>query len=62
MIRKVLHTYQAQGLDEITIHENELIEIYSEGETEKQMFHSFLLFHKCMKNSFRSLRMVARKE
>ena len=35
MIRKVLHTYQAQGLDEITIHENELIEIYSEGETEK---------------------------
>ena len=35
MIRKVLHTYQAQGLDEITIHENELIEIYSEDETEK---------------------------
>ena len=31
--RKVLYDYQARGTDEITIHENEVVEIISEGKT-----------------------------
>ena len=31
--RKVLYDYQARGEGEITIHENEVVEIISEGKT-----------------------------
>ena len=31
--RKVLHSYQAKHSGEITIRENELIEVFSEGKT-----------------------------
>ena len=36
--RKVLHSYQARGVGEITIHENEVVEIISEGKTTKFIF------------------------
>ena len=36
--RKVLHSYQARGVGEITIHENEVVDIISEGKITKFIF------------------------
>ena len=49
--RKVLYDYQARGAGEITIHEDEVVEIISEGKTEKCKLIRLYCFSK--KNFFR---------